>query len=162
MALWDAAYAFVMGKEKAIPRTPEQSAAWFKDAMNHVVVYTCVLAVFVIALALARVAITGQPLIDNYQAGPTAGAGTIPGQGRFVRSENIGSGAAVEHVVCVEPPRTTVTRPADDKTAQLPGVSSTLMVRETSWQLCNAYASGVITKADYAKNLLEMLAKTQP
>lgn len=82
---------------------------------------------------------------------------SIAGDHRLIRQAKRGDSV----VICSEGPKQLqiASKPQGNGSAPSPAVSSTVYLREAGWQLCSAYANGVIDARKYAELLSDLLTR---
>lgn len=86
---------------------------------------------------------------------------SIGGDHRLIRTSHRGNA----NVVCSEGPKQLqyVAKPASaSESSASPAALSTVYLREAGWQICSAYANGVINEAKYAELLTALISKPVP
>lgn len=106
--------------------------------------------------------VKGQVPDLRHFSGPYSELNSVGGDRRLVRMAQRGNA----RIVCSEGPRqlqfisdtSNGGKGSSPATASPPAALSTVFVREAGWQLCNAYANGVISQAEYVELLKSLIS----
>lgn len=103
-------------------------------------------AVTIFLLASAQIIISDRiAKYDNMSLSPT---GTIASDARLIRKRG--------NLVCGEPGKIHISGSSSKYPGENPAARA-ILLREKSWQLCNARISGVITREQYSSALLSLI-----
>lgn len=131
-------------------------ARWWNNFVRSVAVIAVFMAVLIVGwIVIKATDKQGLSLSRSYEQTSVEGVGSVANDRRLVRFVR-----RDEQIICAEgtSQKQLIIHSTGEKSGAvdtvLPGtLSSVTYLREASWQLCNAYANGVITKEQYAAAL---------